>query len=319
MIEDNKIESVSRRIAHLAEVRERVKEKEKILSSTRTDYESVEEKELVMKMVTEKKMVNAEEETEFAWEKLLEDEEEKATYQEALKLLSQKVRDKNNLENIKDENVKKLYMDCFTVEAMLAFDSLGYVAQRRFAVQTKNKKISSTARTYVDQAVQNEMELKKIARDYKDDILDFSNIEKTIYMNKIQIMKKEDEVKGLENDLENANSEFNQGYKDRHEELKEKGNKQKEQSSSLKEQVQGIEQEMRRLMDEIEENEKQKEEFEKKRDIQKLYFEDCDKEIKKMKGELEKAGRRAQIKEGMSDEARKKVNEEFENPEKEGQ
>ena len=98
-------------------------------------------------------------------------------------------------------------------------------------------------------------------------------------MNKKQIMQKADEVKYLESDLKNENSKFNQGYKDRYEELKEKGNKQKEQSSSLKERVQGIEQEMRMLMDEIEENEKQKEEFEKKRDIQQLYFEDCDKAL----------------------------------------
>lgn len=316
MIEDNKIESVSRRIVHLAEVRESVKEKEKILSSKRSDYESVEEKELVTKTVIEQKMVNAEEETELAWKNLLEDEEEKAAYQEVLKSLSEKVRDKNNLENIKDENVKNLYMDCFTVEAMLAFDCLGYAAKRRFAVQRKNKKISSKAREYVVQAVQNEKELKKIARDYKDDILEFSNIEETINMNKEQIMQKADEVKDLKSDLENENSGFKQKYKNLYEELKEKGSKQKEQYSSLEKRFHGIEKDMRTLMAEIKENETQKKAFEQERVIQQEYFEDYDKEIKQMKGELEKAGCRAQIIEGMSDEARKKVNKEFASPEK---
>ena len=199
---------------------------------------------------------------------------------------------------------------------MLAFDCLGYAAKRRFAVQRKNKKISSKAREYVVQAVQNEKELKKIACDYKGVIPDFAKIEKTIYMNKIEIRQKADEVKYLESDLKNENSEFNQGYKNRFNALTEKGNKQKKQDSSLEQRFHGIEKKMRTLMAEIEENEVRKKEFEQERVIQQEYLVGYDDEMKTMTEQLEKWGCIAQYLEGMSDDDRKKVNKEFEAPEK---
>lgn len=308
ILEDNKIENVSSRIVHLAKMREGVKEKEKNLISRRSEYESVEEKELVLKVLAEQKMVHAEAETEREWAKLLmEDKEQKKEYRKVLNTLSESVRDKKNLVNISDDNVKALYQDCFTVEAMLAFETLSEAAKQRFEKQYENKKLSSKARGYFVQAIKNEKELKNIAFDYKDVIPDFTNIETVVKRNKRKIRQAENEVENLARELKDENSEYNQKYQKRLEEFSIKGNEQKEQHLSLENKLRDIDSEIRTLRDEMGENERTKEEFERKREELQQSIPEYDKLIKDQMDEIEFLVQKVQWKEQMSDAERKET------------